>query len=394
MNPRAILIVLDSVGVGELPDAYLYKDEGSNTLGHILEKKPALKIPNLISLGILNILDNTNLNSSKTKAKIIGTYGKMAVASPGKDTTTGHWEMAGIILKKPFPTYPNGFPKDLIRKFEQAIGKKSIGNYTASGTQIIQDLGEEHCETGRIIVYTSADSVFQIAAHEDVVPLNDLYYYCQTARDLLTGDHAVGRVIARPFAGASGDYHRTRNRRDYSLLPVEDTILDVFIKSGIDVFGVGKIGDIFAGRGITKSFLTKNNEQGVNKTIELIKSKDSRQFIFTNLIDFDMLYGHRNDLEGYANSLEEFDLHLSKILNILGKDDVLIITADHGCDPVTPSPDHSREYVPCMVYGKRIKQGETFGVRTTLADVAATLADIYKIGEWRNGRSFLEKIVA
>jgi phosphopentomutase len=408
MRRRAIVIVLDGLGVGEMPDARLYGDEGSNTYGHVAQKMPHLKIPNLKALGLHNLI--TRNSSRHTPA--IGAYAKSAILSKGKDSITGHWEISGIILKKPFPIYPKGFPRHIIKKFETLTGRKVIGNYPASGSEIIQVLGEEHCKTGALIVYTSADSVFQICGHEKYLSLEKLYEYCRQARAMLTGRHSVGRIIARPFLGSKRGYYRTRNRRDFSLPPVKTTMLDKFNRSGIRVLAVGKIGDIFTNRGIHKLYPTKSNIEGIKKTIELIKSGSSAQFmlqqrkevaplgilnksefIFTNLIDFDMLYGHRNDWKGYACALEEFDRYLPRILKSLNDDDMLILTSDHGCDPVTPSTDHSREYVPVLVYGRMIKPNTNFGVRKTQADIAATLTEFYELPRWPAGKSFLMEIL-
>lgn len=392
MSKRAVVIVLDGLGAGELPDARLYNDEGSNTLGHILEKKPGIKIPNLSSLGLLKIISKKYPSKVNSPAAIKGSYGISAIRSTGKDTTTGHWELAGLLLDNVFPVYPDGFPKEIIERFERETGKKTIGNQPASGSEIIQDFGEQHCKTGSLIIYTSADSVFQVCAHEAIVPLEELYSYCRKAREILTGKHAVGRVIARPFLGTPGNYYRTMNRRDFSVPPIGETVLDSFSDNGISVYGVGKIGDIFAGRGIKKVCRTKSNAQGVEETISLMRDKKDRHFIFTNLIDFDMLYGHRNDWKGYAEAIEEFDRMLPDITDALGKDDVLFITADHGCDPTTLSTDHSREYVPLMVYGRHVKPGVDLGIRSSLNDMAATLSELYGIRKWHTGKSFLKDI--
>lgn len=389
MINRAILIVLDSVGIGELPDAGEYGDIGSNTLGNISNNIPDFKLNNLEKLGLGLIPGAGKIEKVSNPA---AAYGKMSEKSKGKDTTTGHWEMAGIILDKAFPTYPNGFPIDLMDEYEALIGTKTIGNKPASGTVIINELGDEHVRTGYPIVYTSADSVFQIAAHEDVIPIEKLYELCKIARNLLKGEHAVGRVIARPFTGTSGNYKRTDRRRDFSLEPTYKTMLDVIKESGFETAAVGKIEDIFASKGITKAVHTHNNMDGVDKTIEYMQQV-SKGLIFTNLVDFDMQYGHRNDVEGYANALKDFDNRLPEIINNLRDDDVLIITADHGCDPTTPSTDHSREYVPLLVYGMQIKRGVNLGTRETFADISATILEMFGLKALKNGKSFLKEII-
>ncbi|MBC9784869.1 phosphopentomutase [Heliobacterium chlorum] len=367
-NKRVILIVLDSVGIGELPDAGRYGDEGSNTLGNIAQAVGGLKLPHLGRLGLGRI---TPIEGVSPAASPTGAFGKMAERAPGKDTTTGHWELAGVTLEKPFPTYPEGFPQVVIDAFEQAIGRKCLGNVAASGTEIIERLGSEHMHTGYPIVYTSADSVFQIAAHEEVIPLEELYRYCQIARDILTGDHAVGRVIARPFVGGPGSFTRTTNRHDYSLKPPGRLIFDVVKEAGQDVAAVGKIYDIYAGQGITKRVTTKSNMEGIDQTLSFMRDVD-RGMIVTNLVDFDMLYGHRNDTERYARALEDFDQRLPEIHDALQEGDLLILTADHGCDPTTPSTDHSREYVPVILAGSAVPAGTDLGVRNTFADVGET----------------------
>lgn len=385
---RVILIVLDSVGIGALPDAGAYGDAGSNTLVNTAQAVGGLKLPNLGRLGLGNIASIKGVPPQDSPA---GAYGKMAERSAGKDTTTGHWELSGVILEKPFPVYPHGFPPEIIKSFEESIGRKTLGNKAASGTAIIEELGEEHIKTGYPIVYTSADSVFQIAAHEEIIPLEELYNMCRLARKLLTGEHAVGRVIARPFAGSPGNFQRTANRHDFSLQPPGDTILNLLDSSGCRVQAVGKIEDIFAGQGITEAVHTSGNQDGMEKTLELIR-RPGGGFIFANLVDFDMVYGHRNNPEGYAGALEEFDRRLPDFLAALRDDDMLIITADHGCDPTTSSTDHSREYVPLLVYGRLLHPGVNLGVRETFSDIAATLAEIFgvKIGA---GKSFLQEIL-
>ena len=367
---RVILIVLDSVGIGYLPDAHLYGDEGSNTLGHIVEKYPAMHIPNMISLGLGNI-DPSNLLPKVENP--LAAYGKAMEQSAGKDTTTGHWEIAGTILEKPFPTFLDGFPTSFMADFETAIGSKTIGNYAASGTAIIDDLGDEHVRTGFPIVYTSADSVFQIAMHESVIPIEKQYEICQIARDMLTGDYEVGRVIARPFVGTSGQYTRTSRRKDFATMP-PDNVLDAINKQGKEVLGIGKIYDIFAGKGITRSIKTANNQEGIDATISAIEN-DEASLIFTNLVDFDMHFGHRRDVVGYAKCLEAFDAKLPEIMSKMKEDDILIITADHGNDPTWTGTDHTREYIPILIYGQNVPKAYNFGVRNSFVDIAATVAD-------------------
>ncbi len=372
---RVILIVLDSVGIGYLPDAHLYGDEGSNTLGHIVAQIPDIKIPNLIQLGLGNIdIENVLPKTEHPQAA----FGKAAEQSAGKDTTTGHWEIAGTILEKPFPTFPDGFPISFMEKFEAAIGIKTLGNYSASGTAIIDDLGDEHVQSGFPIVYTSADSVFQIAMHEDVIPIEKQYEICQIARNMLIGEYEVGRVIARPFTGTSGNYTRTSRRKDFATLP-PDNVLDAIQNQGKEVLGIGKIYDIFAGKGITKSIKTANNQEGIVATISAIKDDNKASLIFTNLVDFDMHFGHRRDVPGYTACLEEFDACIPEILAAMDEDDVLIITADHGNDPTWTGTDHTREYIPILIYGQSIPAGYDFGTRDTFADLAATVADVLGI---------------
>ena len=389
MINRVILIVLDSVGVGELPDAAEYGDLGSNTLGNIIKEVPGFELPNLKDMGIGMISGLEGLGKVNNPKAF---YGRMNEKSKGKDTTTGHWEISGLILQRAFPTYPNGFPKELIEKFEDLIGTKILANKPASGTTIIEELGDEHVETGYPIVYTSADSVFQIAAHEEVIDIDRLYEMCSIARNLLTGEHAVGRVIARPFLGTSGNYKRTERRKDFSLEPIGRTMLEVIKDNGLDVVAVGKIEDIFAGRGITKAVHTHDNQDGVNRTIKYMK-EDFKGLIFTNLVDFDMVYGHRNNVKGYAKALKEFDDRLPDIMEFLRDDDILIITADHGCDPTTPSTDHSREYVPLLVYDKKIKEGKDLGTRQSFADISATILDILELEKLNTGNSFKKEII-
>lgn len=380
---RVVLLILDSLGVGELPDARKYGDTGSNTLGNIAKAVGGLALPNLGCLGIGNIIEVKGVTPSKNS---LASYGKMAEQSAGKDTTTGHWELAGLVLEHPFPVYPNGFPVSLIKEFEKKISRKVIGNKAASGTAIIEELGKIHIETGYPIVYTSADSVFQVAAHEEIIPVEQLYKFCEIARALLVGEHGVGRVIARPFIGKPGSFRRTEHRHDFSLKPPGRTILNVITESGITVTAIGKIGDIFAGAGITRSIATTGNNDGFNKVIKIMKSENGG-LVFTNLVDFDMLFGHRNDPLGYAGALEAFDKRLPELFDTMQEEDVLIITADHGCDPTTPGTDHTREYVPLLIYGKKVQGGVNLGVRETFADVAATIADIFRL-KFKAGKSF------
>ena len=386
---RVIVIVMDSVGAGELPDAAKYGDTGSNTLGNIAAAKKGFRLPNLERLGLGRI---EGLKGYETNAAPMGSFGRMAEKSAGKDTTTGHWEMSGIILDKPFPVYPDGFPQEVIQKFEKAIGTKVIGNYAASGTEIIKVLGRQHVMTGYPIVYTSADSVFQIAAHEEVIPIERQYEICRIAREILQGEHGVGRVIARPFAGTEGSFARTDRRHDFSLEPVGRTILDVLKENGRKVKAVGKIQDIFCGRGITDSVHIHNNMDGVDKTVEYMKD-EFEGMIFINLVDFDMLYGHRNDVEGYAKALMEFDSRLPEILDNLKTQDILVITADHGCDPTTASTDHSREYVPLLVFGRSIKNGADLGTRASFVDLAQTIDEIFGTGTDFKGKSFYGEVM-
>jgi len=409
---KIILIVLDSLGVGELPDADKYKDKGANTLKHIFESMDEdFTLENLGMLGLYNIVESPY---GYKPEKVTGCYGKMATLSPAKDTTAGHWELAGIVLDKPFPTYPNGFPKELIEEFEKRIGTKVLGNCVASGTEIIKKLGDEHCKTGYPIVYTSADSVFQIACHENntFFGFDKLKRICNIARDLLQGDHAVGRVIARPFNTIHDEYVRTPKRFDLSLNPPEITVLDKIKNTGGNVIAVGKISDIFAKKGITLEKHTNGNVEGIKNTIEYIitpkKIKNlphaiseeipetdpfKKNLIFTNLVDFDMLWGHRRDVNLYAQGLKFFDRQLPSIIEAMSDDDILIITADHGCDPTyIKHTDHTREYVPLLVYGKNIKQNVNLGIRQSLSDVGQTIADIFNLSKMKNGKSFKDEI--
>lgn len=387
MDRKVVLIVLDSVGIGELPDANLYGDVGSNTLGNIAKKVEGFSLPNMEALGLGCIDGVDNLIKCENPE---GIFGRCSELSKGKDTITGHWEIAGVILEQPLNTYPNGFSKDIIEEFEAKIGRKTIGNVVASGTAIIEELGEEHIRTGFPIIYTSADSVFQIAANEDVIPLEELYKMCEIAREMLVGDKMVGRVIARPFKGnKKGEFVRTANRHDYALEPFSKTALEYIAEAGLPVVAVGKIKDIFTGKGVTEAVSIKDNMDGVNKTIDMMKSHKNG-FIFTNLVDFDMKFGHRNDVEGYARALEEFDNRLKEIKETLGENDVLILTADHGCDPTTESTDHSREYIPLIVYGKNLKENVNLGTREGFCDIGKTVLDLLNIENELVGKSFKE----
>ena len=387
---RIIWIVLDSVGIGELPDAAEYGDVGRNTLGHITESR-ALKIPTLVKLGLANIAPLKHQQPASTP---FGSYGKAATRSPGKDTTTGHWEMAGVWLDQAFPVYKNGFPPNLIAEFERLIGRKTLGNKPASGTEIIKELGEEHVRTGKPIVYTSGDSVFQIAAHEDVIAIAELYRMCEIARKLLDGPHRVGRVIARPFAGTAGNFVRTPRRHDYAVDPPKPMLLDVLEERSVPVFGVGKIHDIYNGRGVRDYITTSSNVDGMNQLTTALQQRKSG-LIFCNLVDFDMLYGHRKDVEGFAKSLEEFDGWLTTFLPELKPTDFLLITADHGCDPDPrwETTDHSREYVPILVYSPSIATGTNLGTRETLADMGQTIAENFGAAI-PHGASFLRQLTA
>ncbi len=380
---RVALIVLDSVGIGEMPDAAQYGDAGSDTLGHLLAARPT-RLPRLQALGLGNIRPLAGVPPAQPP---LASYGKCALLSDGKDTTTGHWEMAGIILEKGFPLYPHGFPAELMREFERRIGRGTLGNVAASGTEIIQQLGEEHLRTGRPIVYTSADSVFQIAAHEEVIPLPELYRICEIARELLQGPHRVGRVIARPFLGThAGNFQRTRHRHDYAIPPPEGMLLDRLAAGGVPVYAVGKIFDIFLGRGIREHVSMQSNADGLEATLALL-DRVAEGLVFVNLVDFDMLYGHRNDVEGYARALEECDSYLERIEAKLHASDLLLLTADHGCDPTTASTDHSREYAPLLALAPG-RAAHPLGTRRSLADIGETIADNFQVPLHR-GESFL-----
>jgi phosphopentomutase len=387
---RVIWIVLDSVGIGELPDAAEYGDVGRNTLGHIAESRP-LKLPNLVELGLANIAPLQNLAPTATP---LGAYGKGAIHSPGKDTTTGHWEMAGIWLAQAFPVYKQGFPQEVMEEFEKRIGRKTIGNKPASGTEILKELGEEHVRTGKPIVYTSGDSVFQIAAHEGIIHIAELYKMCEIAREILDGPHRVGRVIARPFTGTPGHFSRTPRRHDYAVDPPKPMLLDVLAENNVPVFGIGKIHDIYNGRGVESYVTTTSNADGMEKlTAAIHQGPDG--LVFCNLVDFDMLYGHRKDVEGFAKSLEEFDASLGDFLRLLTHHDLLMITADHGCDPDPhwATTDHSREYVPILAYSPGGGAGVNFGTRSTLADMGQTVAENFG-GTILHGASFLKELIS
>jgi phosphopentomutase len=386
---RICLIVLDSVGIGELPDAEQYGDLGAHTLGHIKEQVPSMALPNLCGLGLGNIAPISGIDAAK---KPLAYYGKMNEVSTGKDTMTGHWEIMGLKITVPFKVYPDGFPAELITQFEHATGRKVIGNKPASGTEILEEYGAEQMETGAWIVYTSADSVFQIAAHEDVIPLEELYRACEIARELTLQDEFLcGRVIARPYVGKPGAFVRTPNRHDYALKPPAPTTMNALKDAGMDVIAIGKINDIFVGEGVTESTSTKSNLDGIERTIAALK-KDFQGLLFTNLVDFDSLYGHRRDPEGYARALEEFDRYLPEIMNQLIEDDLLIITADHGNDPTAPGTDHTREYTPLLVYSPGFKTAGELGIRETFADLAATIAHNFQAQLPENGSSFLNNL--
>ncbi len=386
---RVIWMIIDSVGIGALPDSEKFGDIDVNTLGNIVKKYKDIKLPNMINMGLSNIDGIDSLNSIESP---IGAFGRASEVSKGKDTTTGHWEMTGVLVETPFKTYENGFPKEIIDEFERRTNRKVIGNKPASGTAILDELGEQQMKTGEVIVYTSADSVFQIAAHEEIIPLEELYKMCEIAREIMMGDNAVARIIERPFIGQPGAFERTSNRRDYSLSPFEDTVLDTIKKSDLDVIGVGKIEDIFNKQGITEAIHTKDNMDGVDQTINYIK-KENKGLIFTNLVDFDSKYGHRRDVEGYKNALEEFDARIPEIIDNMKDDDILIINSDHGNDPTYKGTDHTREYIPILVYGKNVVNGLNLGTRKTFADIGATVADILNVELPKNGTSFKNEIM-
>jgi len=388
MIKRVVWIVLDSVGIGALPDADRFGDIGCNTLCNTL-KATKVQLKNMENLGLGHIEGVFGINQVQQP---FGNFGRCVELSEGKDTTVGHWEMAGVHSPKPLPTYPNGFPKEIMDEFERLTERKTLVNLPYSGTQVLDDYGKLHVETGALIVYTSADSVFQIASHEDVVPIQELYRYCEIARNLLQGEHAVARVIARPFVGVEGAFKRTPNRHDYSLSPPHTTVLDVVKKAGREVISIGKIEDIFNGQGITKSIHTKSNMEGIDLTIRTIL-EESEGIIFTNLVEFDSTWGHRNDVVGYANGLLAFDNKLPEIISALKETDVLIMNADHGCDPTTEGTDHTREYIPLLVYGKHLQHGVNLGTRQSFADIGQTIASLLGVEALSEGNSFLDSIV-
>lgn len=388
MKRRAILIVLDSVGIGAMPDAVEFGDEGSHTLGNILRVRGHLNLDHMYTRGLAHI-DGSGLPAPS--AKPAGAFGRAAELTKAKDTTSGHWELMGLPMEVPFRTYPEGFPVAFIEAFEKKIGRKTLCNRAKSGTQVIQELGDEHVRTGSPIVYTSADSVFQVAAHEGVIPLEELYGICRTARDMLVGDMLVGRVIARPFEGESGAYRRTQNRKDYALPPHKDTILDALVAEGLKTAGIGKIEDIFFHRGLCWSNHTHTNREGIDETVRMLRKGDF-DFLFVNLVDFDMLYGHRNNVEGYAQALEYFDSRLPEILQAMEEGDLLIITADHGCDPTTESTDHSREYIPILTAGNGVQAATNLGTRKSFADIGATVYEYLTGKAWPGADSFLDTL--
>jgi phosphopentomutase len=387
MFRRVIWIVLDSVGIGEMPDAAAYGDAGSDTLGNLARLRP-MRLPNMCRLGLGNIKPLAGLPPDPAP---VAAFGRCTLASPGKDTTTGHWEMVGIHLEKPFPLFPNGFPPEIMSQFEKRIGRSAIGNRAASGTEIIKELGAEHMRTGSPIVYTSADSVFQVAAHEEVIPVPELYRICEIAREILRGPYEVGRVIARPFVGEAGAFQRTANRHDLAVPPPAGMLLDQLSQAGRPIYSVGKIFDVFLGRGIGGHVKTKNNSDGMARTLDAMAS-EAEGLIYVNLVDFDQQYGHRNDVEGYAGALEQFDAWLPGFEARMNEHDLAILTADHGCDPTTPSTDHSREYVPLLAFGPKAKHGVPLGLRSTLSDLGQTVAENFGC-HLEKGTSFLPAIV-
>jgi len=385
---RVILVVLDSVGIGALPDADQYNDEGANTLVHTAEAVGGLNLKNLEKFGLGKI---DNIKGLKNNIKSNAVYGKMMEKSVGKDTTTGHWELAGLVSKEPFPVYPDVFPDEIIDKFEKRIGREVLGNKPASGTVIIEELGKEHLETKKPIVYTSADSVFQIAAHEDIISVSELYEMCEIAREILQGEHGVARVIARPFEGELGNFNRTERRKDFSLAPPKETVLDKLKNNGIPVLAVGKIEDIFSNKGISQSNHTVDNMDSVDALLEFMQKED-KSFIFANLVEFDMVFGHRRNAQGYADALEDFDKRLPEIINSMNENDLLVITADHGCDPTYKGTDHTREYVPLLLYGDQVKKDYNINTRESFADLAQTTAEIFNLEKLEFGKSFLKEI--
>lgn len=387
---RIIVIVLDSVGIGELDDAAAYGDKGSNTLGNIAKQVP-LNVPRLRSLGLDRLVDLGPPKRDQESRSLLGAFGRMAEASAGKDSVTGHWEMMGIVLDRAFPVFPQGFPKEPLEEFERRIGRETLGNVAASGTVIIDDFGEEHIRTGKPIVYTSADSVFQIAAHESIIPIEELYRICKVAFELFVQRLGLGRVIARPFVGSPGAFKRTSNRHDFAMRPTSETVLDRLTAARVPVIAVGKIQDLFAGQGIARGVHTVSDDDGMD-AIGLEMETTPRGLIFANLVDFDSLYGHRNDAAGYAANLERFDGRLAQLLPCLRDDDLLILTSDHGNDPTTASTDHSREHVPLLVTGSRVKLGANLGTRKTFADLGQTVAEVFGVGTMKQGASFLQEI--
>ncbi len=389
MTKRVFLIVLDSCGIGALPDAAAYGDEGSNTLKACYDSGK-LCVPNMEKLGLFHI---DSMDYAKTEVQPVGSYARLAERSAGKDTTTGHWEMAGLISSQPMPTYPDGFPQEILDEFSHRTGRGVLCNKPYSGTQVILDYGKQQLESGDLIVYTSADSVFQIAAHEELVPPEQLYEYCRIAREILKGEHGVGRVIARPYVGEYPNFSRTANRRDFSLEPPKDTLLDILQKEELSTIAVGKISDIFAGKGVSRKVVSHSNEEGMELTMALAK-EDFHGLCFVNLVDFDSKYGHRNDVSGYTAALNRFDEQLGQLLPLLKEDDVLMITADHGCDPSTPSTDHSREYVPLLIYGKAIAAGQNLGTGDSFGNIAATVAELLAVNAFEEFHSYAKEVLA
>lgn len=385
---RAIVIVLDGVGAGANPDAQAYGDEGASSLEHCAQAIGGLELPHLGSIGLGNI---TPIRGTPPREDTTGAYGRMTATAAGKDSVAGHWELMGAVLQKPLPTYPHGFPAEIVQKFEQAIGKKVIGNKAASGTEIIKELGAEHMRTGSPILYTSADSVFQVAAHQDIIPLTELYHICQIARDMLTGEHAIGRVIARPFIGTPGAFQRTEHRRDFSLAPLASTLLDLLKASGKEVVGIGKIEDLFAGRGLTQSDHTETNREGMAATLRWIE-RDFAGLLFVNLVEFDMLWGHRRDSQGYAQALRDVDSWVPQVQRLMRPGDALFFAADHGVDPTYRGTDHTREYVPLLAYGRSIQPGVNLKTRATFADLGQTLAQTFAVGTLEAGTSFANEV--
>jgi len=385
---RAILVVLDGVGVGANPDARAYGDDGASSLEHCAQAVGGLELPNLGRIGLGNI---TPILGTPPAENALGSYGRMAETAAGKDSTTGHWEMTGLVLHKPFPTYPHGFPASLVKQFEKAIGREVLGNKAASGTEIIKELGEEHLRTGRPILYTSADSVFQLAAHQDVIPLEELYNMCRIARGMLTGEHAVGRVIARPFTGTPGNFTRTEHRRDFSLPPVGTTLLDVLKDGGKEVIGIGKIEDLFAGRGLTRRDHTETNKDGMAATLGWLE-RDFTGLLFVNLVEFDMLWGHRRDSQGYAQALRDVDKWFARVQKVMRSEDAIFFAADHGNDPTYRGSDHTREQVPLLAYGQPVRAGVNLGMRSTFADLGQTVAQAFDVSPLVAGTSFAHEI--